>query len=87
MATKAPQRLQAREPIVIVVDARPIKYEQRIVKDRRSGRLAEIDMHELPPVDPGTEGMSYAFRSGEKVWSDHPAVAACPNAFIPAVDD
>ena len=85
--TKAPKRLQAREPIVIVVGARPIEYERRIVRDRRSGKLAEIDIHELPPVDPGDQGVSYAFKQGEKVWPDHPAVAACPGAFIPAIEE
>jgi hypothetical protein len=44
-------------------------------------------MHELPLVDEGSEGVSYAFRQGEKVWADHEAVAACPGAFVPAVDD
>ena len=40
-------------------------------------------MHELPPVDEGAEGIGYAFKRGEKVWADHPAVEACPSCFVP----
>jgi hypothetical protein len=86
MGTKAPEQLQAKEAIVVVVGARPIEYQRRIVRDRRSGKLVEMDIHELPPVDEGDEGMPYAFSRGEKVWADHPAVAACPGAFVP-IDD
>jgi len=47
--TKAPEQLQAREAIVITAGARPIEFQRRIVRDRRTGKLAEIDIHELPP--------------------------------------
>ena len=47
-------------------------------------RLAEVPLApcEAPPLDPGDEGVSYGFRAGERVLSDHPAVEACPGAFI-----
>jgi hypothetical protein len=53
MATKTREKMRAREACVVTVGARPIVYEKRIVRDRHTGRLAEIDVHELPPVDPG----------------------------------
>lgn len=81
--TKAREKLEAREAVVIVVGARPVEWQRRIVRDRHTGKLAEIDMHELPPVDEGSEGISYAFRAGERVWSDHPAVLDAPGCFIP----
>jgi len=84
MATKSTDKVQAREACVIVVGARPIEYQRRIVRDRHTGRwLARIDIHELPPVDPGSEGISYAFKAGEEVWPDHPAVKDAPGLFVP----
>jgi hypothetical protein len=79
-------KVECRETIGISVGARPIEYERRIVRNNRSGRLEEIDIHELPPVDPGDEGTFYVFTKGEQVLADHPAVAANPGAFV-AVDD
>jgi hypothetical protein len=85
MATKeATKKLEAKEAIVIVVGARPIEYQKKIVLNRHTGKLVEIDLHEAPPVDEGDEGTSYVFKRGEKVWPDHPAVEACPGAFRPA---
>ena len=81
-ATKT-EMLQAREAVVVTVGARPIQYQRRIVRDRHTGQLVEIDVHELPP---GDEGVPYVFKQGEKVRSDHPAVEACPSAFVPAMD-
>jgi hypothetical protein len=81
MATKTGDKVQAREACVIVVGARPIEYQRRIVRDRHTCKLAEIDMHELPPVDPGSEGIGYAFKAGEEAWADHPAVKDAPGLF------
>jgi hypothetical protein len=83
MPTETNDKVQAREACVIVVGARPIEYQRRIVRDRHSGKLAEIDIHELPPVDPGSEGISYAFKAGEEAWADHPAVKDAPGLFVP----
>jgi hypothetical protein len=83
MATKTRQKMRAREAVVVTVGARPIQYERRIVRDRHTGKLVEIDVHELPPVDPGDEGIGYAFKQGEEVWSDHPAVLDAPGCFVP----
>jgi hypothetical protein len=85
MATKV-EELQARDAIVINVGARPVIYQRRVVRDRKTNQLVEIDIHELPPIDEGDDGVPYAFRQGEKVRSDHPAVGACPSAFVPAID-
>jgi hypothetical protein len=82
-ATPKVAMVQAKEAIVITVGARPIEYQRRIVRDRRTGELKEIDVHELPPLDEGDEGMPYAFARGEKVPADHPAVLDCPSGFRP----
>jgi hypothetical protein len=76
-------KVEAREACVVTVGARPVIYEKRIVRDRHSGKLAEIDIHELPPVDPGSEGVSYAFAKHEQVHADHPAVLDAPGCFVP----
>lgn len=83
MSTKTREKMRAKQACVVVVGARPIEYQKRIVRDRHTGKLAEIDMHELPPVDPGDEGIGYAFKADEEVWSDHPAVLDAPGCFLP----
>jgi hypothetical protein len=85
MAVKTKERgkVRAREACVICVGASPIIYEKRIVRDRHTGKLAEIDMHELPPVDPGSEGIPYVFKKDEEAWDDHPAVLDAPGCFVP----
>jgi hypothetical protein len=75
--------MRAREAVVVTAGARPIVYEKRIVRDRRTNKLVEIDVHELPPVDEGSEGIGYAFKKDEEVWSDHPAVLDAPGCFLP----
>jgi hypothetical protein len=88
MATKTRERerMRAREACVITVGARPIVWERRIVRNNRTGRLDEIDIHELEPVDPGDEGIAYVFARHEEVWSDHPAVLDAPGCFV-AIDE
>jgi hypothetical protein len=85
MAVKEKERvkMRAREAVVVTVGARPITWEKRIVRDRHTNKLVEIDMHELPPVDEGAEGIAYAFKRDEEVWSDHPAVLDAPGCFLP----
>jgi hypothetical protein len=48
--------VEANEAMVVTVGARPIEWQKRIVRDRHTGKLAEIDIHELPPVDEGDLG-------------------------------
>jgi hypothetical protein len=81
-----PTWVQAREAMVIILGARAPVYRTTIVRDRKSGRLAEVPLApiEAPPIDEGSEGVSYAFAKGERVMSDHPAVAARPNYFVEA---
>ena len=84
MATKTkPSKVKAKQACVIVVGARPIEWQRRIVRSNRTGKLAEIDMHELPPVDEGSEGIPYVFRADEETWDDHPAVVGSPSSFVP----
>jgi hypothetical protein len=78
--------LCAREAIVVVVGARPREYGRIIVRDRRTGEYVEIDNTDSPPLDEGDEGVGYAFKAFQRVSADHPAVLACPSAFVPADD-
>jgi hypothetical protein len=87
IAQKKNSKVEARDTVVVVVGARPIEYVKRIVRDRHTGKLVEIDIHEVPPVDEGDEGIPYVFKAGEKVRRDHPAVEACPGAFREIEDD
>lgn len=67
--------LVATEAIVIVVGARPLKYQRREVTDRRTGQKVEIDMTDpgWPPEDEGSDGVPYVFRVGQRIHPSHPA--------------
>ncbi len=82
---KSPGKVKAREAIVVVVGARPPEFQKRIVRNRHTGKLVEVELHELLPVDEGDLGRPYAFARGEEVDADHEAVLDCPGAFV-AVD-
>lgn len=77
----------ATEAIVIVVGARPVTYERRKVRDRRTGDLVEIDMTDpgWEPADPGDEGVPYVFRVGQRIHPGHPAYDSAKEkaVFIP----
>ncbi len=59
-----PKMMVANQACVITVGPRPIEYQRKIVRDRHTGKLAEIDIHELPPVDEGDLGRSYVRMRG-----------------------
>jgi hypothetical protein len=86
MTTKKVGKVECRNACVITVGARPIEWQQRIVRNRHTGRLEEIPVTELPPVDPGDERRFYAFKRGEIVRADHEAGVAAPGAFDPVED-
>ena len=73
----------AKEAIVITVDARPVEYHKAKVLDRRTEQKVEVELTEIDPKDPGDDGIPYAFKAYQKVRKDHPAVKACPGAFLP----
>lgn len=75
----------AKEAIVVTVGARPIEYGKVEVRHNKTGELVEIDNH-LQILDPGEQGIPYAFRPYQKVHKSHEAVKACPGAFIPLED-
>lgn len=77
--------VEAREAIVITVGARPPEYEMVEITNRRSGQKVMAPKDE--PFDQGDDGVPYAFKEGQKVRRDHPAVKACPGAFIEAGED
>lgn len=86
MATTKTKMMVTRETCCVTVGARPIEYQRRIVRDMRTGKLAEIDVHELPLVDEGDLGRSYVFTKGELIPADHEAVADAPGCFREADD-
>ena len=73
--------LVAREAIVVNVGARPVRYGEIEVLDKRTGQKVVILDTDNEPIDPGDEGVAFAFAAGEKVRADHPAVQECPGAF------
>jgi len=80
--TEEPRWVYSREPWLYIDGARPKVWRTIVVRDRHTGRLAEVPLTEEPPIDPGADGTTYVFRRGEKVLSDHPAVIARPGCFI-----
>lgn len=81
--TKTTGLVRARETISITIGSRGVEWPKRIARDKRTGQLAEIDVHELGPLDPGDPGTTYTFARGEEVDSTHPAVVHKPSAFAP----
>jgi hypothetical protein len=79
--TGKPPMMIAKEACVIVVGARPIEYQKKIVRDRHTNKLVEIDLHEAPLADEGDPGVTHVFRKGEAVEADHPAVLDAPGLF------
>ena len=79
--------LVSTEAIVIVIGARPIEYQRRKVRDRRTGDMVEIDMTDpaWEPKDPGDDGVPYVFRVGQRIHPGHPAYesARLKDCFIP----
>ncbi len=84
---KKVQWVQAKETFVGVLDARPVEWHRRIVRNRHTGKLEEIDIHELGPKVEEVLGTSYCFKRGERVHADHVAVLAWPDHFIEAYED
>jgi hypothetical protein len=79
--------LVAREAIVIVVGARPVKYQRKTVLNRRTGEMQEIEMTDpgWPPEDEGADGVPYVFRVGQRIHPGHPAYesAKAKDVFLP----
>ena len=88
MATKTEDKIEkglvvAREAICITVGARPVEYHEAKVLNQRTEQMETVPLTEIDPKDPGDDGIPYAFKAYQKVQRDHPAVKACPGAFIP----
>jgi hypothetical protein len=83
--TESPEWVQAREAMVVVLGARAPVYKTVIVRDKHTGKLAEVPLApiEHPPLDEGDPETTYVFSKGEKVLSDHPAVLDGPHRFVP----
>ena len=80
-ATKKKGTMVAREACVIVVGARPVEYGKVKVRNRND-EIVEIDNQNVI-IDPGDEGIPYAFKAFQKVNPNHPAVKDSPSSFMP----
>jgi hypothetical protein len=81
------------EPVIFIHGARAPTYRKWIDRDRKTGQLVEKELrpplngapcppsHE--PMDPGSEGVSYVFKQGDKIPDSHVAVAERPQWFVP----
>jgi len=68
----------------ITVGARAPVYEKAIVRNNRTGKLAEVELNpERPPIDEGDLGRAYTFSRGEEVSATHEAVLDAPGCFEP----
>ena len=72
----------ARETMVVVVGARPPAWKIARVYNRKTETYDDVPLTEYDPVDPGDDGVPYAFKAGEKVPRNHEAVKASPGSFI-----
>lgn len=79
----ADQVVVARHAIVIGVGDISREYARVVVKDRTTGEDVEIADTDGPPLVEEQIGTTYAFREGQRVRADHPAVLANPGAFRP----
>jgi len=52
-ATTKVGKVKAKQAAVVTAGARPPMFENRIVRDRHSGKLMEIDMNPESPIDEG----------------------------------
>jgi len=75
------QVVVCRQPIVIEVGGIPRQWGRITVKDRKTGQDVEIDDTDGPPIVEEQPGTVYAFKEGQRVRRDHPAVEANPGAF------
>lgn len=88
----ARKMMRAKEAIVVNVDGSPREYGKLEVTNRKTGQREVIDYTDGDfdrHVDFKAEdnGIPYAFKANEKVAASHPAVKACPGAFIPDDED
>jgi len=86
MPTAKVKRVVAREAIVINVGGEPPVYHEGEVVNKRTGNKEVVPFTEVEPKDPGDLGVPYAFKEGQKVRENHPAVKANPSAFLSLED-
>ena len=72
----------AREAVVVTVGAVAPTYQIGQVRDRRTDQIVDVPLTEYDPVDPGSEGMAYAFKQYQRVHRNHPAVKTSPGSFM-----
>ena len=83
--TTSTQWMQCTEAFVWEDGGKPPIYRTVIVRDRHTGRLAEVPLApvEAPPIFEGEAGTTHVFAKGEKVPADHAACLAKPQYFVP----
>lgn len=71
--------VEAREAVVVIVGAKAAVYDQIEVIHNKTGQKVRMDKDH--PREEAVEGIPYAFKPGEKVRRDHPAVQTSPGSF------
>jgi hypothetical protein len=75
--------LEATETFLFVLDARQPEYRVEVVRDRRTGKLAEVPLTEFPPLHEGSEGRVFLVTKGELYLPTEEVVQHKPQHFRP----
>lgn len=81
MTKKVVGKVEALRAFIWIHGARQAEYRKAIVRDRRTGRLAEVALTEFPPLVEADEGEHLVVTKGEKFFEDDPVVQALPAQF------
>ena len=79
-----PRWMEATMAFVAVLDAAPPRWREVVVRDRHTGKLAEVSLvGEEEPIDPGDPGRTFAVQKGERFPPDAEIVVRKPAYFRP----
>ena len=80
-----PRWMEATQTFVFVLGARPPEWRKIVVRDRHTGKLAEVSLQgEEEPIDPGDTGRTFVVKKGELYLPDEEVVVHKPQHFRPA---
>ena len=75
--------LEATETFLFVLGARAPEYRIAVVRDRHTGRLAEVPLTEFPPIDEGSDGQTFVVKKGDLYLPTDTVVQHKPQHFRP----
>ena len=77
--------VEATDTFLFVLGARPPEWRKVIVRNNRTGQLAEVSLQgEEDPIDPGDEGRTFLVKKGDLYLPDDEVVQHKPQHFRPA---